>query len=78
MSKQFIKGNVYVFTKERFAKSTSKPELADNRNWVNRINGNEVTVVNRFSGEAGNFSLYVNPNWCKCIKNNNPKFKEEN
>jgi len=73
MSKQFIKGNVYVFTKKKFTKHMGKKELQITRrtgqSWVDEVNGNEV--------ENGNISCYgILPKWCKCIKNN-PKFKSE-
>jgi hypothetical protein len=80
MSNQFIKGNVYVFTKKKFmqerCKRGSKSDAKMNlKLWVNRINGNEVTFGDNFSGEAR--GMLVNPDWCKCRKNNNPKVESE-
>lgn len=79
MSKQFIKGNVYVFTKKKFleerSKRKSKAPLKPNLIWVNMINGNEVTFKDNFSGEIRGLSVYAE--WCKCIKNNNPKIESE-
>jgi len=77
MSKQFVKGNVYVFTKKKYLedrckyhpKSVVKQSLA----WVNLVNGNEVEIENDRNGKAR--SMYIHPEWCKCIKNNNPKIE---
>lgn len=82
MSKQFIKGNVYVFTKKKYiqerrkrsdySKFTTKFSL---KGWVNLINGNEVTIEGNFTGKVNR--MFVSSDWCKCIKNNNPKVESE-
>jgi len=82
MSKQFIKGNVYVFTKKKyiqerrkrgdFSKFTTKFSL---KGWVNSINGNEITIEGIWTGKAR--GMFVSPDWCKCIKNNNPKVERK-
>ncbi len=80
MSKQFIKGNVYVFTKKRYladackynSKSIAKLSL---KIWGNRINGNEVTVDSNFSASVR--GMFVCPDWCKCIKNNSPRIESK-
>jgi len=68
MSKQFVKGNVYVF-------SSKKCKPTQIMTWPNKINGNKVTITSKYSGEIGIFGLV--PQWCKCIKNNNPKIESE-
>lgn len=72
MSKQFIEGNVYVFTKKKFLErqnqskfNTIKKELS----WVNKANGHQVAINNKFGGRANGWG--VSAEWCKCIKNNN-------
>ena len=72
MSKQFIEGNVYVFTKKKFLERQNKRKLKYPKvelRWVNRANGHQVAVSNKFSGYADGWG--VSPEWCKCIKNNN-------
>ena len=76
MSKQFVKGNVYVFTKKKYIE-TSGSDYSDYKTWVNMINGNKVTIDNRTNGSAGKLEMFVIPGWCKCIKNNNPIIKSE-
>lgn len=76
MSKQFVKGNVYVFTKKKYMKESCKTHSksvinVNSKIWVNIINGNEVIVNGKCSGNVG--EMLVVPEWCKCIKNNNPK-----
>ena len=78
MAKRFVKGNVYVFTKKKFLEEKSKRSMKSVTNlklWVDSINGNEVTIRSRGSGSV--LGLNVCPEWCKCIKNNNPKIKSE-
>ncbi len=72
MSKQFIEGNVYVFTKKKFIDSQRKNEMKVTENtlaWVNEING---MVIAREGEREGCIKGYgIIPKWCKCIKNNN-------
>ena len=80
MSKQFIEGNVYVFTKKKFLKDVKKTQSKFNIKywvigWVNSINGNEVKIRSYINGSVG--AMFVNPEWCKCIKNNNPKIESK-
>jgi len=80
MSKQFVKGNVYVFAKKKFMeeklKRSSKSDAQMSlKKWVNSINGNEITMTDNWSGNVA--GMLVNPSWCKCIKNNNPKIGSE-
>lgn len=80
MSKQFIKGNVYVFTKKNYMKDMCKTHSKSFvkcflKGWVNSVNGNGVEVINQWGGRAND--CLVNPEWCKCIKNNNPKVESE-
>ena len=77
MSKQFIKGNVYVFTKKKFIESMSKKGYSNSgaKIWVDRINGNQVTMESYWDGQVR--GMLVNPEWCKCVKNNNPKIESE-
>jgi hypothetical protein len=82
MSKQFIKGNVYVFTRKKYLEDKSKQKncsgliaKASSTLWARSINGNEVIVKGKWCGEAG--GMFVVPEWCKCIKNNNPKIESE-
>jgi len=78
MSKQFVKGNVYVFTKKKYLddkrknKKLSEQLTKDSLSfWVNSTNGKEVTMIGDSSGEAAGMTVF--PEWCKCIKNNNPQ-----
>lgn len=78
MSKQFVKGNIYVFTKKKFmevsCKDHSKSFVSFNSGiWPNKVNGNEVTISGKYRGSARGMLLV--PEWCKCIKNNNPKIE---
>ena len=82
MSKQFVKGNVYVFTKKRYMKDRCKTRSksyvnSESKTWVDMINGNKVTIDGERAGSAGRLEFFVHPDWCKCIKNNNPKIKSE-
>ena len=84
MSKQFIKGNIYVFTKKKYLEDKRKSKESSARGtkdslrlWVNSINGNKVTTDDKWSGVAGEMEMFVFPEWCKCIKNNNPKIESE-
>ena len=84
MSKQFVKGNVYVFTKKKYLDDKRKNKLglkSDTKDslrfWVKSINGNKVTVDGKLDGVAGKTIMFVVPKWCKCIKNNNPKIESE-
>jgi hypothetical protein len=76
MSKQFIKGNIYVFTKKKYMEDVRKYQNKAYikrwmSGWVKDTNGNEVTVLDGQNGITSS-GMYVNPEWCKCIKNNNP------
>lgn len=80
MSKQFVKGNIYVFTKKKYLEDKRKSKKSSDigtkdslRLWVNSINGNKVTTDDKWSGFTGKMEMFVAPEWCKCIKNNNPK-----
>ena len=80
MSKQFVKGNVYVFTKKNYMKQQCKTHSKSFaklylKKWVNSVNGNEVVVEDKWNGKTG--MMIVSPEWCKCIKNNNPKVESE-
>jgi len=82
MSKQFIVGNVYVFTKKKYMEDKRKTRSksfgrSDSKMWVDMINGNKVTVEDKHSGNVGRLKLYVCAEWCKCIKNNNLKVESE-
>ena len=70
MSKQFMKGNIYVFTKKNFLKSMGKKLYKDSfitkeASWVNLMNGNKVSIIYKYSAEVRGY--LVNPEWCKCI-----------
>ena len=78
MSKQFAKGNVYVFTKKKYMEASCKAHSKsfvnyDKGIWVNMTNGSEVTIDGRYMGSARGMLLV--PEWCKCIKNNNSKIE---
>jgi len=82
MPKRFIKGNVYVFTKKKFMQERGKRSkdlrLAAklfSKGWVNLINGNEVTIEGDWAGKVN--EMFISPDWCKCIKNNNPKVERK-
>lgn len=63
MSKQFIKGNVYVFIAKKVGRK-SKFFV-----WESDINGNVVTIARKNMGFVDAYRIF--PHWCKCIKNNN-------
>lgn len=70
MSKQFVKGNVYVFSKKKFLARQNEKKFKYPKTelrWVNRANGHQVAVSNKFGGYANGFG--VSPEWCKCISN---------
>ena len=73
MSKQFIKGNVYVFIAKKIKQKMQKSNKY--YTWHKAINGNKVTMVSQNDGMVGQYR--VMPEWCKCIKNNNPKIESE-
>jgi len=81
MSKQSVKGNVYVFTKKKFMQDMCKDhssayvKLNFVGKWVNKVNGNVVTTLDGWEGRIKDFEVYAE--WCKCIKNNNPKIESE-
>ncbi|MCB2308864.1 hypothetical protein LGL08_20740 [Clostridium estertheticum] len=80
MSKQFVKGNVYVFTKKKYMKEsckTNSKSFVNSKIWVDQINGNKVTIDGNQYGSLGKMGMLVVPEWCKCIKNNNPKIESE-
>ena len=80
MSKQFVKGNVYVFTRKNFIKSMGAKghkSVLGKEGWVNHCNGNVVTIEDNYYGNMGNDGSDVVSDWCKCIKNNNPKIESE-
>lgn len=79
MSKQFVKDNVYVFTKKAFLRDMRKKGYKEivwkeSKGWVNHANGREVNIEDEFSGEISGY--FVVPEWCKCIENNVPGKKE--
>jgi hypothetical protein len=76
MAKQFIKGNVYVFTKKNYIKSEGKKDyIKASKPWVDDMNGRIVIINNKSSGSIGQWRTA--PGWCKCIKNNNSKIERE-
>ncbi len=66
MSKQFVEGNVYVFTKKKI---TTGHKISKYSTWVNDVNGNQVKVTSKYMGLINGYT--ISPEWCKCIKNNN-------
>jgi hypothetical protein len=65
MAKRFMPGLKYVFTKKKYIKDSTKKGYKGSMDWVNEVNGNEVTNKDSFSGEVGLY--WVSPEWCKCI-----------
>ena len=64
MSKQFVKGNVYVFTKKAFLrderkKVCSKISWKESKGWINRMNGCEISVQDEFSGNVSEGFLSI-------------------
>lgn len=59
----FIKGNTYVFTKEKFLEDIGKAKFNP---WIDLISGCEVEIVDEFRGMVNGY--LVVPDWCKCIK----------
>ena len=79
MSKQFVKGNVYVFSKKAFLREERKRKYGrknweHNKGWVNFINGRMVSIEDKLSGNI--FGMSVFPQWCKCVENNIPGKRE--
>ena len=66
MSKQFVEGNVYVFTKKKI---TDRHKISQYSTWVNDVNGNQVKVISKYMGLINGYA--ISPEWCKYIKNNN-------
>lgn len=69
MSKQFVKGNIYVFSKKAFLKEEGRKDWKQNKKWVNIANGRIVKIWDESNGSILR-CLCVIPQWCKCIKNN--------
>ncbi|MEG2918844.1 MAG: hypothetical protein RR851_13025 [Clostridium sp.] len=67
MSKEFIKGNTYVFTKKKFIEAEGRKAYCGCKGWVNKSNGNEVTVLNKIDSVT-NAGFFMSPEWCKCVK----------
>ena len=67
MSKQFVAGNTYVFTKKKFIQSEGKQDFKRN-SWTNMINGQKVEIVGADTAVCHELELVVIPEWCKCIK----------
>ena len=65
MSKQFIRGKKYVFTKKKFVKMMGKVHSEEKR-WVNGFNGKQVILHSQFIGVIEDVPII--PLWCKCIK----------
>lgn len=65
MSKKFIEGGIYVFTKKKFIQRMGKV-YEQEKNWVNGLNGNQVILNSQFTGDIRH-NLVI-PQWCKCIK----------
>lgn len=63
MPKQFNKDKKYVFTKKKFIKDQGRKAYRDFKEWVDRCNGRNVTIENRFSGIVDGFS--ISSAWCK-------------
>ena len=61
MSKKFVEGNIYVFTRKKFLKMGYGKRLG----WVKKINGRQVTITGKYEGYVNEF--IVDPEWCKCI-----------
>ena len=68
MAKQFIKGNIYVFSNKKFATLEGKKE-SKWHTWVKLINGSKVNIEDINIGKCKTYEVF--PEWCKCIKNNN-------
>ncbi|MEG0133075.1 MAG: hypothetical protein RR851_10310 [Clostridium sp.] len=66
MSKEFIKGNTYVFTKKKFVKSEGRKIYKESKDWVDECNGNKVINAEYQFGVIRYWS--INPAWCKCVK----------
>ena len=79
MSNQFVKGNVYVFTKKKYKKEVKDKHSMYKGDWVSQANGRAVIVIGAYCGHINSkgetFVILVSVDWCKCIKNNNPKIR---
>jgi len=66
---EFIKGNIYVFTKKAFVKNMGKAEYRKAKAWVDECNGQKVKFgfeEDSYLGDCKGFG--ISPEWCKCIK----------
>jgi len=79
MLKEFVKGNVYVFTKKKCEKQVKDEHSTCKGGWINQANGRTVIVTGAYCGHINSkgktFVILVSVDWCKCIKNNNPKIR---
>lgn len=68
MSKKFVKGNTYVFSRKKFLKVAGP--IPEELFWDKEINGREVIIVDGQNGliPRGVAKYQVSPRWCKCIK----------
>ncbi len=73
MSKQFVKGNVYVFTCKKCIKSLndkrSKAFIKFTRPWCFELNGNQIYIDDKTHGHIGSKNYIIKQEWCKCISN---------
>ena len=68
MAKQFVNGNVYVFSNKKL-KAWNKRNNNERSRWGIFKNGIIVTIGNHNNAFIGIYGVV--PEWCKCIKNNN-------
>ena len=61
MSKKFVEGNIYVFTRKKFLKFGYGKHVE----CAKRINGRKVTITKENEGYVDNY--IIDPEWCKCI-----------
>lgn len=68
MCKQFVEGNVYVFSRKKYLQERRSKGRVKQAYWPKRANGNIVIIDNEYEGHCGPSEFDVVPAWCVCIK----------
>ncbi|ADL53250.1 hypothetical protein [Clostridium cellulovorans] len=69
MAKQFVEGNVYVFSYKKFLKHLGKIKVQLNKN-LKKSNGIKVIEIKADGVAKLQDRTWVLREWCKCIKEN--------
>lgn len=68
MCKQFVEGNVYVFSRKKYLQERRSKGRVKQDSWPKKANGNIVIIDNADEGHCGFLGYDVVPAWCVCIK----------